>query len=398
MQIGFASTDPGFDTGYQCHPEERISICLRGSLDRTIMDTASTSGTGDIVYMPGTMVHRDIAGAKGADCLDIYWPPRADIIARTTDRMAKYHAIIPADARPVLEHDGETVTPRLHFTEGPSWLNGCLYFSNMWFAPGFSSGDPGKSSLVRMCKDTIEIISSGMQTNGTMPLANGNLAVCDMFGHRLIEMNPNGGVVRTLATEYDGVRLDGPNDLVTDAKGGIYFTDPQFTPGLDKMQPGRAVYYRRPDGRVIRVVEPGGIGMPNGILLSPDGRTCYINNTRDLPVGNHLAAYDVNDDGALSNMRMFGTLLVPPGAREQEAMIIGADGMTMDTNGRIYVATAMGLQIIDTDGSFIGMVNFPIRPVSAVFGGDDMQTIYCTCATQIYSIRTNVKGLQYPLK
>ena len=72
--------------------------------------------------------------------------------------------------------------------------------------------------------------------------------------------------------------------------------------------------------------------------------------------------------------------------------------MTIDVQGNIYVATLEGLQIFDKDGVFIGIVHFPIRPVSAVFGGDDMQTIYCTCATHIYKIRANVKGLQYPLK
>ncbi len=117
-----------------------------------------------------------------------------------------------------------------------------------------------------------------------------------------------------------------------------------------------------------------------------------------MPVGNYVAAYDVNDDGTLSNKRDFAKLFVPPGVRDQEAITTGADGMTIDVHGNIYVATLMGLQIFDNTGEFIGIVHFPIRPVSAVFGGEDMQTIYCTCATRIYSIRTKVKGLEYPLK
>ena len=117
-----------------------------------------------------------------------------------------------------------------------------------------------------------------------------------------------------------------------------------------------------------------------------------------MPVGNFVIAYDVNDDGTLSNKRNFAQLFVPPGIREKEDITTGADGMTIDVHGNIYVATLMGLQIFDKHGEFIGIVHLPIRPVSCVFGGDDMQTIYCTCATRIYSIRTNVKGLQYPLE
>ena len=140
------------------------------------------------------------------------------------------------------------------------------------------------------------------------------------------------------------------------------------------------------------------MGQPNGILLSPDGKTCYISNTRNMPVGNHVAAFDVNDDGTLSNMRLIAKLHLEPQVRYQEAVTTGSDGMTIDVNGNIYVATNMGLQIFDPTGDYIGTVHLPIKPISAVFGGDDMQTIYCTCATKIYSIRANVKGLQYPLK
>jgi len=398
VQLSFLSGEPGRVSDFHCHPEEQLMIVLRGSIRETIMDTAYDMEPGDIAYLPANMVHRGEYGSRGCDALDVFWPPRADIIEKQSAQLERFHAIIPEDARPVLEHDGEKNEPKLNFTEGPAWMDGALYFSNMWFAADWSAGDPRKSNLIKMTATSIEVILRDIQTNGIMPLGNGNLAVCDMFGHRLIEVAPNGGIVRTLAAEYDGVRLDGPNDLVIDAKGGIYFTDPQFTPGLDKTQPGKAVYYLTPNGRVIRVVDPGEFGQPNGVLLSPDGKTLYISNTRNMPVGNYVAAYDVQPDGTLANKRNFAKLHVPPGVREQEAVTTGADGMTIDVHGNIYVATAMGLQIFDDRGEFIGMVDFPIRPVSAVFGGDDMQTIYCTCATRLYSIRTKVKGLEYPLR
>jgi len=399
VQASFLSVDPGRVSPYHNHPEEQLMIVLGGYIDETIMDQSYRMEEGDICYLPGDMVHRGVYGTQGCDILDVFWPVRPDFIEKTNDRLARFHEIIPEDAKPVLVHNGEINEPYLNFTESPTWMDGKLFFSNMWFASDWSAGSPQKSNTLRINEDgSFTIISKNRQTNGIMPLGNGNLAVCDMFGHRLIEMTPNGRVVRTLASEYNGVALDGPNDLVIDAKGGIYITDPQFTPGLEKTQPGKAVYYLNPDGKLIRVINPGEMGQPNGILLSPDGKTCYIANTRNMPVGNYVAAFDVNDDGTLSNMRPFAKLHLEPQVRYQESVTSGADGMTIDVNGNIYVATNMGLQIFDPNGDYIGTVNLPIKPVSAGFGGNDMQTIYCTCATRIYSIRTNVKGLEYPLK
>ena len=401
VMCSFFNSDPGRTGRLGNHPEEQIMTILNGHVkEYTVLDRiVGEMKSGDIIFLPSYMVHRGVYDTIGSDILDVFWPVRPDYAEKMNKRLLRYHSIISEDVRPVLVHDGSVDEPTLNFTEGPSWMDGRLFFSNMWFADDWSAGSPGKSNLIRMDRDgSFKVILKNMQTNGTMPLGNGNLAICDMFGHRIVEMTPEGKILRTLVSEYNGERIDGPNDLVIDARGGIYFTDPQFIPGLEKKQPGKSVYYRRPDGEVIRVVEPGQFGQPNGILLSPDGKTCYINNTRNMPVGNYLAAFDVNEDGTLSNMRNFAKLFVPPEIRDNEDITTGADGMTIDVHGNIYVATLMGLQIFDNKGEFIGIVHFPIRPVSAVFGGDDLQTIYCTCATRIYSIRTKVKGLEYPLK
>ena len=78
-----------------------------------------------------------------------------------------------------------------------------------------------------------------------------------------------------------------------DAKGGIYVTDPQFTPEPKKSQPGKQVYYIAPDGSARVVIGPGEFAMPNGVEISPDGRTLYVNNTWQQPGENFVWAYDV---------------------------------------------------------------------------------------------------------
>ena len=97
-----------------------------------------------------------------------------------------------------------------------------------------------------------------MQSNGTVAAKNGNLIVCDMFGHRVVEVEPaTGRVVRVVLDKINGKPIDGPNDLVMDAKGGLYITDPQFTPEAQKSQPGKQVYYVAPDGTAKVVIGPG---------------------------------------------------------------------------------------------------------------------------------------------
>ncbi|MFC1541834.1 SMP-30/gluconolactonase/LRE family protein [Candidatus Latescibacterota bacterium] len=291
--------------------------------------------------------------------------------------------------------------PGLLFTEGPCWLNGKLYFSSLNFQRNATN-----SSTIEMDPDgTYRYIQQGkMRTNGIVPAGNGNLLVCDMFGHRVIEMKTDGTVVRVVAEKMnDGSRIDGPNDLANDAKGGVYFTDPQYTPGLELMQPGRTVNYARPDGEVIRILDVGEIAFPNGILLSPDGKTLYVCNSQHDPKNlsfaeNFVMAYDVNEDGTVSNGRRFAQMILETRQVQRGNKSTGADGMTIDEKGNIYVTSNIGLQIFDPGGTLIGILKLPRKAINCCFGGDDNKTLYLTCNDRIYSIRTNVRGLEYPLK
>ena len=404
-QLSFLRMNPGSIFPEHIHPEEQLMIVLRGSIDEGILDGVATMKKDDILRLPGNMIHGGSVGELGCDVLDVFWPPRPDYAEKMEARLNSYQAIISEDARVELVVDGATQGPGLTFTEGPKWFNGKLYFSNMYFNQSWE-GDPKRSAIVEMDEDgTYRYISQGqMQANGLMPLPNGNLAVCDMFGHRVIEMTIQGTIVRTLASSYSGKPLDGPNDIVADAKGGLYFTDPQFTPGARKNQPGRAVYYRAPDGKVIRVVEPDVFAMPNGVLLSPDGKVAYVNNTYDSETfwnadtdkDNWVWAYDVKEDGTLANGRRFAELHLTADVLDRKGRSTSADGMTVDELGNIYIATYAGLQIFNNQGAFIGIVHTPVFPVSACFGGADMKMLYIVGYDKVYRIRTNVRGFQYP--
>lgn len=400
-QISFISMDPGSVFERHIHPEEQMMLVTRGGCDEILLDTEQSMRTNSVVLIPGDMVHGANIGDLGCDAIDIFWPARSDYADKGKARLEAYHAIIPEDSKLELLIDGTTTKPGLTFAEGPKWMNGKVYFSNMYFDQAWN-GDPKKSSTVEMDPDgSYRNITEGkMQTNGLYPYKNGNLLVCDMMGHRVVEMTTKGQVVKVIADKYDGKPIDGPNDIITDSKGGIYFTDPQFTMEPEKFQPGRAVYYVSPEGKITRIVEPNDFAMPNGILLSPDGKTLYINNCYDdeswYPVNsdkeNYIWAYDVNEDGTISNGRKFAKLFLTENVLDRKGKSSSSDGMAIDKLGNIYVGTYYGVQIFNSSGEFVGMINLPHFPVSLCFGDDDMKTLYIVSYQWVYKIRTNMEG------
>jgi gluconolactonase len=316
-----------------------------------------------------------------------------------TTLQARLERIVAPGATPKKVAEGFT------FTEGPTWLKGKLYFSDMWFknpAAGDWTGSPTRSRLIVMERDgRYRVLAHGMQSNGTIAARTGNLIVCDMFGHRVVELDPaNGRVRRVLLDRINGRLIDGPNDLVMDAKGGIYVTDPQFTPDQQKSQPGKQVYYIAPDGSARVVIGPGEYAMPNGVEISPDGRTLYVNNTWQQPGENFVWAYDVAEEGSLLNKRRFAVVELKPEVVEArnpaDRFDSGADGSAVDTEGRYYVATKTGVQIFLPDGTAAGTIGVPQHPVSVVFGGSDNDVLYIVGESSVWSIQTRVHGFRHP--
>ena len=400
-QISLVRMDPGSTIGLHMHPEDQLTHTIRGTLEQGVMDrTYPASGAaGHVVYLPGGMVHSAKLGDTGADQLDVFWPVRPDYVERSAKQRALYEQIVAPGTQPKKLADGFT------FAEGPTWLKGKLYFSDMFFknpAANDWTGSPARSRLIVMEPDgKWRTLSSGMQTNGTIAARSGNLLVCDMFGHRVVEVDPaTGRVVRVVLDKIDGKPIDGPNDLVMDAKGGVYITDPQFTPEAQKSQPGKQVYYVAPDGTARVVIGPGEYAMPNGVELSPDGKRLSVNNTWAQPGENFVWAYDVAADGSLSNKRQFAVLNrtadVLGAAKAVDRFNSGADGSAVDTDGRYYVGTNSGVQIFLPDGTYAGTIWLPEPPISVTFGGANHDVLYMVSPSSAWAIQTKVRGFRYP--
>ena len=182
-QLSFISMEPNSVFPNHIHPEEQMMFALRGTCDEILLDGEQSMKANDAVRIPSNMVHGAKMSDLGCDALDIFWPVRADYLEKEKARMAAYHAIIPENAKLELVVDGKKTKPEITFGEGPKWLNGKIYFSNMYFDQNFGA-NPKKSSTVELdTNGSYRNITEGkMQTNGLYPYKNGNLLVCDMIG------------------------------------------------------------------------------------------------------------------------------------------------------------------------------------------------------------------------
>jgi gluconolactonase len=186
------------------------------------------------------------------------------------------------------------------------------------------------------------------------------------------------GAEAVIADSYDGKPLARPNDLVVAKNGGVYFTDP------DGMPP--AVYYVPPGGKPIKLTED--ITRPNGIQLSRDEKTLYVNNT----FGEYLMAFDVRPDGTVTNGRTFAkyerTDKTPTGITS------GADGLAIDNEGRVYVATLTGVQVFSPQGQRLGTIPVSRPPQNIAFAGPDKKTLYIVGRGAAYKVQLLTEGFK----
>ena len=227
------------------------------------------------------------------------------------------------------------------------------------------------------------LVTGNHVTTSLRASGHGTIYACEMLGHRVVELDPNGQVLRVVADAYNGARIDGPNDLVVDQKGGLYFSDSQFIAGREKMQPEPGVYYVSSDGQITKVIQ--NVVFPNGLALSPDGSVLYVANTQ----GTHILAYDVGEDGMVSNGRDFADVELA-----EDGEISGADGMTTDSQGNLYVATTQGLgvQIFNREGKHLGNITIPSVTNNVSFGGESGRMLYISAQDGIYSVELHVAG------
>lgn len=192
----------------------------------------------------------------------------------------------------------------------------------------------------------------------------------DYSGGRIERVNLESGEAEVLYDGCDGHRLTGPNDIVFDAEGGLWFTDFGQTRKRERDLGG--VYYAQPDGSsIVEAVYP--VETPNGIGLSPDEKTLYVAES----ITCRMFAFDVTAPGelALNPDWPFGRLLASlPGLRMPDSLAVEADGTVS-----VASFTAGGITSISADGERIEYLPLPDPQTTNIcFGGESLQTAYVT--------------------
>jgi gluconolactonase len=197
------------------------------------------------------------------------------------------------------------------------------------------------------------------------------------------------GAEAVLSDNFDGKPFGRPNDLVVSTKGGIYFSEPGPNvqsgappPTTPPLPP--AVYYVPPGGKAMKVAE--GIQRPNGIQLSRDEKTLYVNSGAE-----YLIAFDIPADGTLANRRNFAKYqhMQPAG---NAGTASGADGLAVDSEGRVYVASNGGVEVFTEKGQYLGTIPFSRKPQNLAFAGPDKKTLYVVGRGAAYKVDMLAQG------
>lgn len=290
--------------------------------------------------------------------------------AQTTEAVAETTPSIKIQP----EGEIEKVASGFSFTEGPAWdaKRGLLYFTDI----------PANTIHRVDSKDVVTVFTDqSHHANGLLVAADGRLLACQMDGS-LVSYDIETVKSKVLANQYEGKRMNAPNDLVIDRQGGIYFTDPLFRAPTPLPQTVQAVYYRSVDGIVTRVT--GGIAAPNGIALSPDGSRLYVAPSKQ----SAMLVFEVKEPGVLDQGRTFCKLTQPDGKDDT-----GGDGMVVDVQGNAYFTTHLGVEVFSPAGDSIGLVRFPEQPANVTFAGEDRKTMIVTARTSVYRVGMPIAGL-----
>jgi len=260
--------------------------------------------------------------------------------------------------------------------EGPvGALDGALYFSDI---PANRTYKIDTNRMMSVWREN----TSG--ANGLFVLKDGRMLAAEGGGRRIVAVAADGRVT-PMATQFNGQPLRAPNDLIADSNGGIYFTDPAPRPAPDvaPKEPGN-VYYLRANGDILLL--DAQIQRPNGITLSLDEKVLYVDNTE----GEFVYAFDVQPDGRVANKREFVKLQEPE--KGSLGLRSRADGMALDSMGRLYVATAAGIQVIDSRGRHLGIIRVPSVARNVAFGGPGRRTLYLTALESLYHVPMIAQG------
>ena len=298
--------------------------------------------------------------------------------------LSTHAQLVPKDAVP------EKVADGYKFTEGPALgPDGCIYFTDIP-AELILKFDPESG-------ETTTYLENTGKANGLM-FYKGRLHACEHRNRRV-----SSGVVddeamqRTEVSQYNGKKLNSPNDLAIDQAGHIYFTDPRYGNRDDMEMDIEGIYFQNmePDelkqytinkkGELVETITlvakqliriDDKLKRPNGIVLSPDESILYVADNG----ANYIYAYDIEEPGKAKNKRVFGRINDGKGG--------GSDGMTVDKQGRLYATGHGKVWVFEPTGQLVATIAVGPQTTNVTFGADG-KTLYTTANKGLYRITLN---------
>jgi gluconolactonase len=292
-----------------------------------------------------------------------------------------FDALVPQSARI------EKLANSFSFIEAPLWRpSGVLWFSDVvgnvvlqW------SPDGTVTDVLRPGGYDGNSLPAGGYNgpNGMVADKDGAVLLCQHGNRRIVRISSDRQVT-TLVDNFEGKKLNSPNDLVFHSGGSLYFTDPPFgLPQADSDPSKELPYngvYRFADGKLQLLIKD--LTRPNGIAFSPDYKTLYVSNCD--AARKVWMAYDVAADGTVSNGRVFADVT----SSQADGL---PDGMKVDEQGNVYGTGPGGIWVFAPDGKHLGTIKPPETPANCGWG-DDGKSLYMTARTGLYRIKLNVAG------
>ena len=295
------------------------------------------------------------------------------------------------------EAEIEVLAAGFEWTEGPVWVPkqkdqpGHLLFSDIPRNSVFQwTEGVGAELFLKPSGYTGQADYGGEPgCNGLLLDSEGRLVSCEHGDRRISVLTHHGGK-RTLVDNYQGKRLNSPNDAVFHSNGDLYFTDPPY--GLPNRwdDPLReldfcGVYRLSKEGELTLLTDE--LTRPNGIGFSPDEKTLYV--AQSDPEAAIWKAFPVNEDGTLGESRLLHD------ATSSVGKLPGLpDGMAIDKDGNIFATGPGGVYVFQPDGTLLGRLSTGERTANCTFGGEDGSTLYITADMYLCRIATKTSGLK----
>jgi gluconolactonase len=282
----------------------------------------------------------------------------------------------------------QLIASGFNFTEGPMWREGRLWFSDEEGGKTLAVTPTGQLTvLIDYTKPPFAPANGAKLGPNAMATApDGSVVMCEQYARAVERLVGTAATLHPVPyfTSFEGKRLNSPNDLVFAADGSFYFTDPPYGLKGRDTDPAKQLPYdpvfHYVNGKLTPIITD--LTLPNGIALSPDGHTLYVNNSGP---AERVIAYPLHPDGSVGPAH---DVIDFPGHEGRGI----PDGLKVDTLGNLWTTGPGGIRIVTPQGKVLGQLQLPITAANLAWG-EDGHTLFITATGNIYRLRTLVKGV-----